>query len=33
MRLQAHPLDVADDGFDLIGPGSGLHDDEHWRSV
>ena len=29
MGLEAHALDVADDGFDLFGPGAGFHDDEH----
>jgi hypothetical protein len=33
MSLEAHALNVADDGFDLIGPGSGLHDDEHRVSI
>ena len=31
--LEAHALDVADDGFDLIGPGPGFHDDEHRVSI
>ena len=29
MRAEAHALDMANDGFDLLGPGSGLHDDKH----
>ena len=32
VSLEAHPLDVADDRFDLFGPGAGLHDDEHCGS-
>src|ERR1043166_8733488 len=31
--LQAHLFNVADDGFDLIGPGAGLHDYEHRVSI
>jgi hypothetical protein len=31
--LETHALDVADDGFDLIWPGPGLHDDEHRVSI
>jgi hypothetical protein len=31
--LEPHALNVANDGFDLIGPGPGLHDDEHRVSI
>jgi hypothetical protein len=33
VSLEAHALNVADDGFDLIGPGPGFHDDEHRVSI
>jgi len=33
VRLQSHPLDVADDGIDLFGPCPGFHDDQHFGEI